>query len=255
MPSYLGQNFLTDSKAKTAIRDLILKYKETCNLTHCVEIGPGKGAITKLIQPIFQEQFWAIEKDTTFETILSQIIHHDHVIRNDVLQVDLQTLPVALESTLVYGSLPYYITSPIISQVFLSQDNKPKPIAGIFIVQKEFAEKVHAGAKKKSYLRRLLNHSHVVTYHKTIAAKGFSPAPKVDSAIISIVQTVTQQVDYKAMLILLDKISGFKRKTMGKILKMIDTPIDNIMTVPDSILKKRLEECSRDDMKFLVDHL
>jgi len=66
---------------------------------------------------------------------------------------------------------------------------------------------------------------------------------------------VTQQVDYKAMLILLDKISGFKRKTMGKILKMIDTPIDNIMTVPDSILKKRLEECSRDDMKFLVDHL
>jgi 16S rRNA (adenine1518-N6/adenine1519-N6)-dimethyltransferase len=198
LSSYLGQNFLTDSKAKTAIRDLVLKLKIKHNLNSCIEIGPGKGAITKLIQPIFDEHFWAIEKDTTFESILNQIIPNNNIIRNDVLQVDFDKLNVDLNTTLVYGSLPYYITSPIISKIFLNQlpvtSSAVDPVniqlpVGVFIVQKEFAQKVEVNAKKKSFLRRLLNHGHVVTYHKTIKSSCFSPAPKVDSAIISIVKS------------------------------------------------------------------
>lgn len=120
--------------------------------------------------------FWAIEKDKGFEHILQELIPEGHIIRNDVLQVDLDSISVDLKTTLVYGSLPYYITSPIISKLFLTQskENKDATIGipvGVFIVQKEFAEKVHTLAKKKSYLWRLLNYEHIVTYHKTIPAK------------------------------------------------------------------------------------
>jgi 16S rRNA A1518/A1519 N6-dimethyltransferase RsmA/KsgA/DIM1 with predicted DNA glycosylase/AP lyase activity len=101
----------------------------------------------------------------------------DNLIFNDVLQVDFATsFDFDLSKTLVYGSLPYYITSPIIGKLFLPIVNSPLSGRqglgrGIFIVQKEFAEKIATDAKKKSYLRWLLNHNHIVTYHKTIPAK------------------------------------------------------------------------------------
>jgi 16S rRNA A1518/A1519 N6-dimethyltransferase RsmA/KsgA/DIM1 with predicted DNA glycosylase/AP lyase activity len=68
--------------------------------------------------------FWAIEKDTTFQPILEKLVPQHQLIFNDVLEVDLHSLPIDLDSTLVYGSLPYYITSPIISKVFLPPTNK-----------------------------------------------------------------------------------------------------------------------------------
>ena len=270
LPSYLWQNFLTDSKAKTYIRDLVLKFKDKYELDHCIEIWPGKGAITKYIQPIFTDHFRAIEKDETFEWLLHELVWNN-LIMNDVLQVDFtKAFDFDLSKTLVYGSLPYYITSPIIGKLFLpdtihdgrgkpNENGRGKPTSlqshyWIFIVQKEFAEKIATDAKKKSYLWRLLNYNHIVTYHKTIPAKWFSPAPKVDSAIISITPATTQEVNYKKLQIVLDKISWFKRKTIGKIIKMV-VARDHIrqQTLHDSILKKRIEELSRDEMKVLTD--
>ena len=262
MPSFLWQNFLIDSKAKTKIRDLVLAYKEKNDLKYCVEIGPGKGAITKLIQPIFADDFWAIEKDETFQDILEELINPEHIIRSDVLLLEKRTLPpIALNKTLLYGSLPYYITSPIISK-FLLDPQFGIPV-GIFIVQKEFAEKVATEAKKKSYLRWLLNYSHTVQYHKTISAKGFSPAPKVDSAIISVSKTSAQDINYEHMLVVLDMISGFKRKTLGKIIKMLEdnkkissgskqADVDPKLKV---IFPKRLEEISREEMNILTQYI
>lgn len=294
MPSYLGQNFLTDSKAKTYIRDLVLKFKEKYEIDHCIEIGPGKWAITKFIQPIFNEYFRAVEKDETFRPILEELIGNN-LIFNDVLQVDFATsFDFNLNKTLVYGSLPYYITSPIIGKLFLAliqnpnikitQTPSPSELktndwervgvrVGIFIVQKEFAEKIATDAKKKSYLRWLLNYNHIVNYHKTIPAKWFSPAPKVDSAIISIIQSEQQSVDYDKLLTTLDKISWFKRKTIGKIVKMVcrervavhaqSSNQEDIQkswnqgtgSLPDLISKKRIEELSWKEMEELVNYL
>ncbi len=209
---------------------------------------------------------------------------------NDVLQVDFtKAFDFDMSKSLVYGSLPYYITSPIIGKLFLpdsiydgsSKLTSLQPSYWIFIVQKEFAEKIATDAKKKSYLWRLLNHNHIVTYHKTIPAKWFSPAPKVDSAIISISPSITQEVDYAKLQFALDKISWFKRKTIGKIIKTLNKQISRqeghssektTWFVPpdkeggfgwkpktgglwDSILKKRIEELSRDEMKTIVNYL
>ncbi|HMY80647.1 MAG TPA: rRNA adenine N-6-methyltransferase family protein [Candidatus Absconditabacterales bacterium] len=299
MPSYLGQNFLIDSKAKAYIRTLVTTFKERFGIVHCIEVGPGKGAITRLITPLFGQEFYAIEKDTTFKPILQELLNDlpdSHIVFDDILNVNLLTrFSLNRDKTLVYGSLPYYITSPIIGKLFLpcvsssvgdergglgtpvslpltdKHGDENQSLYGIFIVQKEFAEKIQTNAKKKSYLRRLLNYQYTVTYHKTIPAKGFSPAPKVDSAIISITPGITQNIDYNLMLSLLDRISGFKRKTIGKIIKILQKNIEfsplEAASPPSagkiggednqsySIFKKRIEELSWEEMKVLVEVL
>ena len=241
----------------------MLKFKDKYELDHCIEIWPGKGAITKYIQPIFTDHFRAIEKDETFEWLLHELVWNN-LIMNDVLQVDFtKAFDFDLSKSLVYGSLPYYITSPIIGKLFLpnaiddgrSELTSLEPSYWIFIVQKEFAEKIETNAKKKSYLRWLLNYNHTVTYHKTIPAKWFSPAPKVDSAIISISPSIIQDVNYTKLQVVLDKISWFKRKTIGKIIKMVCGTIIQAHPLDDSILKKRIEELSRGEIKLIVEYI
>lgn len=290
MPSYLGQNFLIDSKVKAYIRTLVTTFKERFGIVHCIEVGPGKGAITRLIAPVFGQEFYAIEKDTTFKPILQELLNNlpdSHIVFDDILNVNLLTrFSLNRDKTLIYWSLPYYITSPIIGKLFLpctpsfvgnrrdwlwtvrtplidKRGGENQSLYGIFIVQKEFAEKIQTNAKKKSYLRRLLNYQYTVTYHKTIPAKWFSPVPKVDSAIISITPWIIQNIDYNLMLSLLDHISWFKRKTIGKIIKIVQKNIEILPfegegppsagKIGGEVLKKRIEELTWDEMKILVE--
>lgn len=89
------------------------------------------------------------------------------------------------------------------------------------MVQKEVADKVKVDAEKKSFLWWLLNYHFEVKYLKTVPAKAFSPAPKVQSAIISLVRKKeTPRCGYDQMRVLLERISMYKRKTLGKSWKM-----------------------------------
>jgi 16S rRNA (adenine1518-N6/adenine1519-N6)-dimethyltransferase len=77
-----------------------------------------------------------------------------NVILSDVLEVDVVKLlgekKLVPTKTLVVGNLPYYITSPILRK-FFTGDDLVFP-GGIFLVQKEVAEKIMTSAKKKSFL-------------------------------------------------------------------------------------------------------
>lgn len=49
MGSYLGQNFLTDSSVVSRIAQTIKSVIEKTGASSLIEIGPGKGALTKKI--------------------------------------------------------------------------------------------------------------------------------------------------------------------------------------------------------------
>ena len=117
------------------------------------------------------------------------------------------------------GNLPYYITSPILLQFFGGED--PKFDAGIFMIQKEVADKIKHDAEKKSFLRWMLNYHYDVFNLKTVPAKAFSPKPKVQSSIIFLRRKKeTPANPYSQMKVLLERISMYKRKTLGKSRKM-----------------------------------
>ena len=79
-------------------------------------------------------------------------------------------------------------------------------------------------ARKKSYLRWLLNFAYEIEYLFTVTPESFDPPPKVDSAVIRLTlrekPALSSYGAYEKMTVFLDIVSGYKRKTLGKIEKM-----------------------------------
>ncbi len=136
------------------------------------------------------------------------------------------------------------------------------------MIQKEVADKIKHDAEKKSFLWWLLNYHYDVLYLKTVPAKAFSPKPKVQSSIISLRRKKdTPGCAYPQMKMILERISMYKRKTLGKSRKMAyksQNDVDdneknaNILRLdgyayqlPENLAGKRIEELSRDDMDLI----
>ena len=83
-----------------------------------VEIGPGRGALTKKILQL-PDKLICIEKDTTMQYYLQPLLKknaHMSVIYQDVLEHTPASILPSI--SLVVGNLPYYITSPILRKFF-----------------------------------------------------------------------------------------------------------------------------------------
>ena len=96
-------------------------------------------------------------------------------------------------------------------------DNYQLP-GGVFLIQKEVAEKIMTAATKKSYLRWLLNNHYDIFYQFTVPPRAFTPPPKVDSAVVSFVRKdkpiLTKKGALEKLRCILDAISPYKRKTL-----------------------------------------
>jgi len=237
--TYLGQNFLIDSKIKHRIAEKVKQMYTELQAEQLIEIWPGKGAITKLIKDISKD-FIVIEKDATMQQGLEEILQGTgKIIIDDVLDVnmnvdmnvDSRDAPLARPNpegvirpnpakAFITWNLPYYITSPILRKFF----TPPKsPLGGLFMVQAEVGEKIKTDAKKKSYLYRLLNYAYQIDYLKTIPAKAFTPPPKVKSCLISLVKkSDLPPIPFDKLVNFLDAFSPYSRKTLGKISKMLN---------------------------------
>jgi 16S rRNA (adenine1518-N6/adenine1519-N6)-dimethyltransferase len=100
------------------------------------------------------------------------------VLHQDVLKTDLRQFGPAV----VAGNLPYYITSPILEQVFAAGDMWQ---SAVFLVQKEVAERVTArpGSRDYGYLSvqtQLYAQSEILF---DVPRGAFRPPPKVESAV------------------------------------------------------------------------
>lgn len=124
MPSYLGQNFLKDSTYTIFIAQKVAQLCLARDLRQCIEIGPGKGALTKKLLTIVDKPLILLEKDETLVPFLHPYIQTDTVqlIMCDALTVDVASLLEKnnqnAKETIVVGNLPYYITSPLITRFF-----------------------------------------------------------------------------------------------------------------------------------------
>ncbi len=196
----LGQNFL---KSKAAIRAMVEAAKisaESQTATSkgkavVLEIGPGKGVLTEALLetgvPVV-----AIEKDDRLIELLQEKFKFQigsgqlKIIHNDALEFDPSNLVVQSKtdqpgqtSYQIVANIPYYITGQFFKH-YLTDVCQPKSI--IVMVQKEVAQRIVARDDKESLLSlsiKCYGEPHSVM---TVQKKYFSPAPKVDSAIITI---------------------------------------------------------------------
>lgn len=176
-PNYLGQHFLHNRK-------VINKMIDHANLSKndlVVEFGAGKGALT---QPLSLKagQIFAVEYDPQHVNLLkADFSHSDHVriIQQDILKFSLPKAPFKL-----VANIPYAITTPIFEMVlnpFTRLQN------GMIIIEKGAAKRFTGTFIKDGYLL-VWRMWYQLKYVETISKYYFSPAPKVDSAMLKIIR-------------------------------------------------------------------
>ena len=121
------------------------------------------------------------------------------------------------------------------------------------MVQDEVGQKLKSDARKKSYLRRLLNYAYDIAYLKGVPAKCFKPVPKVKSCLIQLTAKNEQlNISREKLIEFLELFAPFSRKTLGAIQKMIQKKSDINFDVPVSLQKKRLEELDRTQIQQIL---
>ena len=203
----MGQNFL---KSQEALRKMC-EAGEVNDKDIILEIGPGKGALTeKLLEKaklvIAVEKDWELFKFLK-EKFSSEIKNKKLILLNDdILNINLGEVFLKFFSGprmredeepdhsknlktprldfkyKIIANIPYNITGLIIRK-FLSGVNKP--ISMILLVQKEVAERI-VTCEKESILSLSVKAYGTPKYTMKVHKRFFTPAPKVDSAILAI---------------------------------------------------------------------
>ena len=176
----LGQHFLKSERALSVIIETAqIKAEDTI-----LEIGPGTGTLTeKLLEA--GAKVIAVEKDDELFAFLTQKFEKEitdeklKLIHDDILNFQTSNL----KTHKLIANIPYNITGAILKK-FLGADRQPKQM--VLLVQKEVAKRIVAQDSKESILSVSVKAYGTPRYIETVKAGSFAPAPKVDSAIISI---------------------------------------------------------------------
>lgn len=246
----LGQHFLSDKEVLLTIRNQIFHVRDEMNLSQIIEVWPGQGVLTQEIMQWF-DTIVALEADISLKNHINRLSKQANnlemsfsIVWWDVLQADLSEYNQT--DRLVVWNLPYYITSPILRQFFVDHQFS----GGVFLIQKEVAQKIATDAKKKSYLRWLLRYYCFVAYNFTVQPNAFTPPPKVDSAVVTIrLHNEHYWFSIEELQQFLDIVSPFSRKTLGKIQKMREKELVlSSCSIPQKYWSKRLEALSWDEI-------
>src|SRR6201993_225961 len=182
MPSKprLGQNFLRDAHAIQRIANALGELSgETV-----VEIGPGQGAITRLLASKAAHVI-AIELDANLAAHLGNQFPQERVtvVQADVLGFDFAAASKAAGKRLaVAGNLPYYITSPILLKLAASHAALDR---AVLMVQREVADRIVAAPGSRDYglLSVTVQMYGPVEPVFTLHPAAFSPPPDVYSTV------------------------------------------------------------------------
>ncbi|QTX03240.1 dimethyladenosine transferase [Candidatus Phytoplasma luffae] len=175
-----GQNFLKDLN----LLNFIVK-KSNLEEENVVEIGPGKGILTRLILEK-SKRLLAYEIDSDLKCFLNfgsndkiNIIYDDFLSRD--LEKDFDKY-FQEEEIILIGNLPYYITTPILFKVLLTKRIK----TFIIMVQKEVGLRLISPSKTKDYnaLSVLVQTLTKISKIKIVNKNMFFPTPKVDGIVL-----------------------------------------------------------------------
>ena len=180
----LGQNFLIDQNTI----DKIVKIGKIEKNKTILEIGSGNGSLTKKITNMNPKKIIAVEKDNKLASLLKnnfnnfknvKIINDDifNVIRNNNLE----------QNTIVFGNLPYNISTQILASLVLLERWPPWYEVMILMFQKEVANRILAKKNTKDFgrLSILCNWRLDIKKHFDVSKNCFFPKPKVNSTVLS----------------------------------------------------------------------
>ncbi|MFL1780441.1 16S rRNA (adenine(1518)-N(6)/adenine(1519)-N(6))-dimethyltransferase RsmA [Candidatus Hepatincolaceae symbiont of Richtersius coronifer] len=237
----LGQHFLIDS---FIINQIILAAGDLSN-KNVIEIGPGKGILTKELV-LKAKTVFAIEKDERFASLLQDLKdQHNNFdfILTDALKIN--CLETATHPSVLISNLPYNVGTQIFLNCLMASHNSPNKFdCFVLMFQKEVAKRIVAKENDDHY-GRLSIFSQLLADVELIfevAETCFNPPPKVKSAVILVKPLAEMRfaVNIKNLERLTQLAFSGRRKTIRNSLKSLN--LDFAALKIDS--NKRAEELS-----------
>ena len=165
-----------------------------------VEIGPGKGALTSQILNEKPKSLILIEKDNHLAEELKAKFFRNKIIKiynSDIINFDLEK--VMSKNSIVFGNLPYNISSQILVKMIKFKNWKPKYNDLIFMFQREMGYRILGKYKTKNYGRlSILSKYRLDILNKFFVSPNcFFPKPKVISMVIHFKPKVQKNLKLK----------------------------------------------------------
>lgn len=180
----LGQHFLVGQWAAAKLAEVVgVRPGETI-----LEIGPGKGALTKELLRT-GARVLAVEKDRSLVEHLRKTFAQEiasgylDLVEQDIRGFDPRHSKLDARSYCVAANIPYYISGEIIRK-FLTANPQPRAIA--LLVQNEVANRIVARDAKESILSISVKSFGAPKIIAKVSRGNFAPPPSVDSAILLI---------------------------------------------------------------------
>ena len=177
----LGQNFLIDHNILKKITELISLENK-----FILEVGPGTGNLTSYILKKKPKKFFVIEKDKNLASNLAHNFKEKiEIINKDILEVDEKKINI--EKLIVFGNLPYNISTEILCKWVLNLDNNNFWFTCLILMfQKEVADRIISNFNTSKYGRLSIISNWKLDVEKICDIKpgSFLPKPKVDSSLL-----------------------------------------------------------------------
>ncbi|MFH1665284.1 MAG: 16S rRNA (adenine(1518)-N(6)/adenine(1519)-N(6))-dimethyltransferase RsmA [Candidatus Omnitrophota bacterium] len=176
----LGQNFLVDNNVKNNILEAFgLEAGRTV-----VEIGSGFGVMS-FEAAVRCGKLVAVEKDKRIYSIMAPFFEKAGIelILGDILDLDICRIAGGVEHILVFGNIPYYISTPIIEKVI---EERSCIDVVYLVIQEEYADRVISGPGSKTYGSISCYVQYYMRPKKLfkISKNSFFPRPQVDSCLV-----------------------------------------------------------------------
>jgi 16S rRNA (adenine1518-N6/adenine1519-N6)-dimethyltransferase len=226
-----GQNFLVDENViGKIIRAVSPQEGETI-----VEIGPGRGALTKRLVES-KARVIAIEYDRELIPLLREEFapcKSFTLIESDALKISFQSIVGPGTKARVVANLPYYISTAILQKLI---EERASISEMTLMLQREVVERAtaQAGMSERGFLSVLIEAYCKAEKLFDVAPSCFRPVPKVWSAVarFSVREKVAEGIDDEDLLLKIVS-AGFaqRRKTI----------FNNLRNAPKDLLN-RFEE-------------
>ena len=232
-----GQNFLYDED----ILNDIVSFANLSKDDFVIEIGPGKGTLTKLLSSVANKVL-AIELDndlipylnSTFKDTNVTILHKDFLkTTNEEILSILKSMSYNNEDIKVVANIPYNITSLIINKLLSCDFIKDITL----LVQKEVADRICAKNDTRDYgiLTLAVKFYADTTPGFIVDKKYFRPIPKVDSKLVKIIKhPVPFDEEFTKKFFKIIKCSFSKRRK---------TLANSLSSSNPNLTKEQIENC------------
>lgn len=216
-----GQNFLRDPNYIGRIVAAIAPGGED----HCVEIGPGDGALTlPLADAAGRLDCVELDRDLARQ-LESRFAENEHVRIHcrDILKFDLAELEGNPGGLRITGNLPYNISTPVLFHL-LKMSHWINDMT--FMLQREVVERMIATPGSRNYgrLSVMLEYHCAVERLFHVPPEAFRPKPKVHSSVVRLRPhrpQPLQAADENALARVVRSAFGQRRKTLRNGLKSL----------------------------------